>query len=214
MAPPQSLFARGMEGLGVARDAAIVFYDQQGSVGACRAWWTARLFGHDESYVLDGGAAAWIEAGGAVESGAPEIQALAAPYRPQARYALLAGAGDVLDALGDPERLVLDARSAARFAAEAPEPRPGVRGGHMPGAANLPFGELLDGSGRFLPREALLERFERAGWSGQDVITSCGSGLTAATLTVGLAAAGLPVGRLYDGSWAEWGADATLPVVP
>ncbi len=109
--------------------------------------------------------------------------------------------------------LVLDARSAARFAAQVPEPRAGLRSGHIPGAASLPFTELMAPDGTLLPPEALRARFAAAGVDGtRPVITSCGSGVTATVLTLGLARAGLPRGAVYDGSWTEWGGRADTPV--
>lgn len=212
MVPTQAQFARGMAALGLTRETPLIFYDRKGSIGACRAWWLAKLFGHESAFVLDGGLEAFRRAGGAVETGDAAQIVASEGYRPRPRFDFLAGTGDMLAALGDPAVLILDARSEARFLAEAPEPRPGVRGGHMPGAVSLPFGTVIDGEGRFLSPEALRAIFASCGLEGQTVITSCGSGLTAATLSVALVAAGLPQGRLYDGSWAEWGADSSLPV--
>ncbi|GBR38058.1 thiosulfate sulfurtransferase [Neoasaia chiangmaiensis NBRC 101099] len=212
MAPTAGGFAKSMMLLGIRHDDPIVFYDRQGSVGASRAWWLARLFGHEKVFVLDGGLAAYAAAGGVVEQGVPVAHMPVDGYRTRSRYDLLAGAGDVLIALGDAGTLIVDARSSARFAAQALEPRPGVRAGHMPGAVNIPYGELLAEGGRYKEATALRGRFEKAGWQGQRVITTCGSGLTAATLTMGLVLAGLPPGRLYDGSWVEWGSDPALPI--
>ena len=129
------------------------------------------------------------------------------------RARLLRGLGDVRDNLGSRRELVLDARSADRFHARVAEPRAGLRSGHIPGARNLPFGELLTAQHTMLAPAALRARFEQAGVQADSaVITSCGSGLTAAVLNLGLAVAGLPSGALYDGSWAEWGGRADTAI--
>ncbi|MBS1094117.1 sulfurtransferase [Gluconobacter wancherniae] len=208
--PGVARFCALMGALGLTEDTPILFYDQRGSAGACRGWWLARLFGHRDVRILDGGLKAWREVGGAVESG-PVREPVPALYRARPEYGLLAGAGDVLAALSDDHRIVLDARSAPRFAAEVPEPRPGVRGGHMPGALNLDWTALLDAEGFFLKPDVLRTRF--APTAGRKVIASCGSGLTAATLLAGLEIAGLPSGAMFDGAWAEWGSDPQAPIV-
>ncbi|WP_029604505.1 sulfurtransferase [Kozakia baliensis] len=216
MVPSAGEFSQALTALGIGNDDVIVVYDRQGSVGACRAWWMLRLFGHERIHILDGGLEAYRKEGGALVSGAPQTPSPAIqPYRTHPHYTMLAGLGDVETALGQDEFRILDARSPARFRGETPEPRPGVRGGHMPGAVNLPYADLVDADGLFFSKEALRHRFAQAEAEAVErrVITSCGSGLTAATLTVGLAVAGLPIGQLYDGSWAEWGADLSTPVV-
>ena len=212
MVPSQGRFVRLIEALGVNNHDDVVIYDQTGVASAARAWWLLGLFGHDRVRVLDGGLPQWRAEGQALEFGEA---APAAPGRFVAmpRLARLAGLGAVAawsaaiatDAEGAGRMRLLDARSRGRFEATAPEPRSGLPGGHIPGAMSLPFGELLRDGTRFLPAEALRARFAAAGVApGDRVVTSCGSGLTASVLSLGLAACGEDPGALYDGSWTEW----------
>jgi thiosulfate/3-mercaptopyruvate sulfurtransferase len=212
MVPTAGRFARAVSALGISNADRVVIYDQKGVFSAPRGWWLFRLFGHERVAVLDGGLPQWVADGHAVESGPAPLPS-PGHFVPALRAGMLRGLGDMLANVASGEALVLDARPAGRFAGTAPEPRPGLPSGHMPGAVSLPASALL-ADGRFLAPEALRARFASAGVDGgRPVITSCGTGVTAAILTMGMNLAGLPLGSLYDGSWTEWAAHPDTPKV-
>ncbi len=212
MVPSPGRFAKLMSALGVSNTSRVVFYDQKGLASAARGWWLMGLFGHDEAAVLDGGLPKWQREGRASEGGEPAPPA-AASFRPDYRAARLRGIGDVLGNVTARAELVLDARAAGRFTGATPEPRAGMRSGHIPGSASLPYTDLLNADGTFRVPPALRARFAAAGADGtRPLVTSCGSGVTACILTLGLCLAGLPEGAVYDGSWTEWGGRADTPV--
>jgi thiosulfate/3-mercaptopyruvate sulfurtransferase len=212
MVPTPGRFARLMAELGVGNASRVVFYDQKGLASAARGWWLMGLFGHDNAAVLDGGLPKWLKEGRATQSGEPPAPP-AATFRPDFRAALLRGVGDMLRNTDTRAELVLDARAAGRFSGTTPEPRAGMRSGHIPGSANIPYTDLLNADGTFRPAEAVRARFAQAGVDGTRLpVTSCGSGVTACILTLGLRLAGLPEGAVYDGSWTEWGGRADTPV--
>jgi len=211
MLPDPVAFSAEMRKLGFGDGMRAVVYDSVGLFSAPRLWWTLRVFGVEEVSLLSGGLEQW-------KSEALPLEEGETPRRPRhftARFdhCLVADKGDVKKALETKSAQVVDVRSAERFAGKAPEPRPGLRSGHMPGALNLPFGALVDG--RVLkPRAELEAAFAQAGIDpDRPVIASCGSGVSAAILSFALAATGRPPAIVYDGSWAEWGAAADLPVV-
>ena len=210
MMPSPEQFGEQLGRLGVSETDRIVVYDTFGLFTAARAWWMFRAMGCDRVQVLDGGLPAWIRMGGALDTGA--ASPAAATFRPDPRPEMIADLSRVRTALeaGAP---VLDARAAARFAGAAPEPRPGLRAGHMPGAVNLPFGELLTPEGLMREPEALAAAFSARGLGPEDrPIASCGSGVTAAVALLALRVLGRE-GVLYDGSWTEWGGRDDTEVV-
>ena len=218
MLPTPELFTQAVQKLGINQQSLIVVYDRIGIFSAPRAWWMFRAMGHAQVAVLDGGLPAW--------------QAAAQPLEPETAYAgprgdfvarlqpgLFCDADRVAAELSSGRRPVLDARSAPRFAGLEPEPRAGLRSGHMPGALNLPFGQLQQG-GKMKPAAELQAEFARVLGEQQAPIFncaapifSCGSGVTACILALGAELAGYQGLTVYDGSWSEWGGDPARPVV-
>jgi len=212
MVPTSGRFEKLMAAMGVGNASRIVFYDQKGLASAARGWWLMGLFGHDEAAVLDGGLPKWLREGRSTEAGEPAAPA-PATFLAEFRATRLRGVGDVMRNVAAHSELVLDARAAGRFTGAVPEPRPGMRSGHVPGSANLPYTDLLNADGTFRPITEVTARFAKAGVDGsRPVVTSCGSGVTACILTLGLRLAGLPEGAVYDGSWTEWGGRSDTPV--
>ena len=210
MLPTPDAFAKAVGALGVSEGDTVVIYDSVGLFSAPRAWWTFRLMGAKDVRVLDGGLPQWLAEGQTVESG-PAATPTPTIFTATPRTADVADLSAILSALTGGAQIV-DARPAARFNGEAPEPRAGLRSGHMPGALNLPFKGLLIEDGRLRRGEDLSARFAEVGLDiDGPIITSCGSGVTAAILTLALAELGRD-SALYDGSWAEWGGRNDTPV--
>ncbi|MFI7483471.1 sulfurtransferase [Kocuria sp. M1R5S2] len=197
--------------LGIRRSSTVVAYDGQGLFAAPRVWWMLRSAGFGRVAVLDGGLPAWVAEGRPTGAhAAPPAEPGDVELVPRAGF--FVGADDVARALAAPDATVLDARSAGRFAGTEPEPRPGLRPGHMPGAVNLPYTELQGPDGHLLPLPRLRERIDAVVPEGHGVVTSCGSGITACVLALGAHLAGREDVAVYDGSWSEWGRPGPRPV--
>ena len=212
MLPGATKFSEAVGALGVGKDDTIVVYDGAGLGGAPRVWWTFRAFGAKNVYVLDGGLPKWQAEGHPVEAG--PVQRTPRKFEAELNTGQVANVSDVQMALLDKTAQVVDARPAARFRGEAAEPRPGIRSGHMPGAANLPSSELLNRDLTMKDPATLRALFTAAGVEAErPVVTSCGTGVTACALALGLVRAGFPEPAVYDGSWTEWASRPETPKV-
>ena len=208
--PPAEKFASRMQALGLGDGSRIVLYDDSAIKTAARAWFMLRMFGAHYVAVLDGGLAAWKAEGRPLDSGTqtPRHRHFT-PWQDDRR---LRDKQAMLTNLAARAEQVVDARSAARFSGATPEPRPGLAAGHIPGALNLPYTALFDEAGQYRPKPEIRAAFEDAGIDlSRPVIATCGSGMTACVLAFALHIIGKEDVALYDGSWAEWGADAATP---
>ena len=212
MLPDAKAFADAVGALGIATGDRVVVYGGRGLIASARVWWTFRVFGHERVAVLDGGLGKWRKEGRTVESGrpSPEPRRFVATYHED----LVADLGRIRTVLERRDAQIVDARSRGRFTATEPEIRPGLRGGHIPGSMNLPYGDLFRADDdAMLPIDDVRGAFARAGLDpGRPVVATCGSGVSAAVLALALYRLGRRDAAVYDGSWTEWGGRADTPV--
>jgi len=212
MLPDAATFAAAMSKLGVGNDHKVVVYDAFGLTSAPRVWWTLRVFGHKDVAVLNGGLPKWLAEGRTVTVDVPKFPPAA--FDAKLDRNRVRDKTQMLANLRSKREQVIDARSAGRFTGEAPEPRAGLRGGHIPGSLSLPSDQLIDKATRtVLPAEALAAKFRAAGLDpAKPAATTCGSGVTASALAFGMVLLGWPEPAVYDGSWSEWGLPGDTPV--
>ena len=209
--PGTTQFSEEAGKLGIGDGDTVVTYDALGLVSAARVWWTFRLFGARSVHILDGGLPKWKAEGRPLEAGEPKPKPK--KFTAEMNVAAVALLDDVRLAIADDSAQIVDARSAERFAGKAPEPRPGLRSGHMPRALNVPSDRLLE-NGRLISRDRIAAVFTAAGVDlDKPIITTCGSGVTATVLAFALEAIGKEPKGVYDGSWSEWGSRPDLPIV-
>lgn len=211
MAPTPEKFVSRMRAMGIGDGHQVVVYDSTGLFSAARVWWTFRLMGKPDVAVLDGGLPKWQAEGHPIEDLSPVLRDRHMTVHRQAHLVKDVTQVAAASKLGDHE--IIDARSATRFSGEEQEPRPGLRSGHIPGSKNLHYARLLNPDGTMKPPEALRAAFAEAGVDlSKPAITTCGSGVTAAILSLALERIGHHRHALYDGSWAEWGMYGDLKV--
>uniref|UniRef100_H3HBJ2 Sulfurtransferase n=2 Tax=Phytophthora ramorum TaxID=164328 RepID=H3HBJ2_PHYRM len=218
MLPSLETFEHAMMYLGVENDDTVIVYGGKNCFSPARCWWTFKYFGHDSVHILNGGITKWKSEKRDIETGEPQKVVAGAAYKAKPNEALSVSWEDVLAKVGSDTQIV-DARGAARFYAKEPEPRPGMRSGHIPGSVNVPFGKLVspDDFSLFRELDEIKNAFAEANVKMDEtspIITSCGSGVTASVLTFGLHLTGKPLEKapVYDGSWSEWGLRSDLPI--
>ena len=213
MLPSPEKFSARVRKLGLGDGNKIVIYDTTPMTGAARVWWMFRAMGHKDVAILDGGLPKWMAEGRPVTDDPPLPRNR--HFTARLDNTLVRSLDDVTELIQSKREQIVDARAAARFRGEAPEPRAGLRGGHMPGAFNLPYNELIDPrTGTMLPSEQIANRIAGSGIDPTKKATaSCGSGVTACVVALGLYLIGAPHAAVYDGSWTEWGGRDDTPIV-
>lgn len=213
MLPSATQFSSQMRKLGIGDGTRVVAYDSEGLYSAARVWWMFRAMGHDDVAVLNGGLKKWKAEGRPLEDGPAPVRQ-PRHFTARADASLVRDKQDVMGLLGSPTVQIVDARGAGRFAGRDPEPRKGLRSGHIPGSKNVPYSTLLNADGTMKPPAELAQIIAAAGVDPQrPVVASCGSGVTAGVVALALAMIGAPNAAVYDGSWTEWGhEDAGTPV--
>ena len=211
MVPAPEVFAEAMGRMGIRETDRIVVYDGPGIFSAPRGWWLFRIMGAENVFVLDGGLDGWKAEGRELETDVPKHEPV--PFIPSIRVDKIIDVQTMLGIISDGSAQIADARSAGRFAGTEPEPRAGMRSGHMPGARSTPAG-MFSVNGKLKSLPELRQVIESSGLDlGQPIVTSCGSGITAAIITLALESIGHDDNALYDGSWTEWGSRQDTPVV-
>ena len=211
MLPPVEKFVSRVRKMGIGDGHRVIVYDQQGLFSAARVWWTFRIFGHQDVAVLDGGLPKWLAGGYPVEEDEPDPRER--HFTGRRNSAMVRDVTQIAGAAKLRAEQIVDARAPGRFRGEEPEPRAGLRAGHIPGSKNVHYGSLMNPDGTMKDIDATRAIFEAAGVDlKQPIVTTCGSGVTAAILTLALHRMGHTRNALYDGSWVEWGAYPDLAV--
>ena len=211
MLPSAEFFGESVGAMGISHKHRIVVYDVYGLQSAARTWWMFRVFGHSNVAVLHGGLPAWEAAGHSTESG--PTQRSSAAFAAVLNAGLVRSVEDILTNVDSRAELVMDARAAGRFTGQDPEPRAGMRSGHIPGSLSLPFTQLLNPDRTFLPADALNALLDDTGGDfSKPLVASCGSGVTACVIALAFHLVGRGEVAVYDGSWAEWGARQDTPI--